>query len=105
MTCPMCNDTGRIVVINIDHAAKTGHEEWRRCPICDSHEKFEAWQRDKNANGKTFSDEQVKLLRGNGVSGNGSLEGSERTLDYGAKRKRHIRAGHAKRARQWYMGD
>jgi hypothetical protein len=75
MTCPMCQDTGQIGVNVIDGATKESRGEWR--PV-------------------------VPLAVGNGVGGNGSLEGNERALDYGIKRKRHIRAGHQKRALKFY---
>ena len=81
MSCPLCNGTGKISVLSTD-ANMDATEELRPCPM------------------------GCKPATGEGVSGNMSLEGNEIPFtDYGKKRKRHIRAGHAKRAIKWYMGS
>lgn len=83
MTCPLCQDTGLITVIVQDVKADYQYPEQRPCPMgC------------KVQSG----------MIGNGVGRNGSLEGNERVLDYGLKRKKHIRAGHQKRATKHYLG-
>lgn len=78
MTCPMCNDTGTIGVNVIDGpSSKLVDQEWRPCPMCNRRPLVPIHAAEKTS----------------------------KPTDYEFRRKRHIRAGHAKRAKQWYMGS
>lgn len=80
MTCPLCHGSGKILVINLDHVTRAGRDEIRPCPM------------------------KCVPVASSARSGDSVLEGNELTFDYGRKRKRHIRAGHKKRALNYYLG-